>query len=137
MKVLVGLLGISNVAVDQVKALVCGARIRPSFVQNRCFVRAGWDRDMYTLCQKENIVYQAFALLTGNRKVLVKPCVTEIAHHHNKRVPQVIYRFAFELGMVPLTGTTDVSHMREALDIFDFTLTHNEIETLLTLRGPH
>ena len=52
-------------------------------------------------------------------------------------VPQVIYRFALELGMVPLTGTTDVSHMREALDIFDFTLTHNEIETLLTLRGPH
>jgi diketogulonate reductase-like aldo/keto reductase len=36
---LVGLLGISNVAVDQVKALVCGARIRPTFVQNRCFVR--------------------------------------------------------------------------------------------------
>ena len=37
---LVGLLGISNVAVDQVKALVCGARIKPRFVQNRCFVRA-------------------------------------------------------------------------------------------------
>jgi diketogulonate reductase-like aldo/keto reductase len=133
---LVGLLGISNVAVDQLKALLCGARIRPTFVQNRCLVRASWDRDMYTLCQRENIVYQAFALLSGNRQALVTPCVTEIAHHHNKTVPQVIYRFAFELGMVPLTGTTDVSHMREALDIFDFTLTHNEIETLLTLRGP-
>jgi len=133
----VGLLGVSNVAVDQVKALLCGARIRPPFVQNRCFVRASWDRDMYALCQKENILYQAFALLSGNRQALVKPCVTEIAHHHNKTVPQVIYRFAFELGMVPLTGTTDVSHMREALDIFDFTLTHNEIETLLTLHGHH
>src|SRR5436190_18515357 len=33
---LVGLLGISNVAVDQLKALLCGARIRPTFVQNRC-----------------------------------------------------------------------------------------------------
>jgi hypothetical protein len=32
-------------------------------VQNRCLVRASWDRDMYTLRQKENIVYQAFALL--------------------------------------------------------------------------
>jgi diketogulonate reductase-like aldo/keto reductase len=35
---LVGLLGISNVAVDQLKALLCGARIRPTFVQNRCLV---------------------------------------------------------------------------------------------------
>ena len=63
---LVGLLVISNVAVDQVKALACGTCLRPTFVQNRCFVRASWDRDMYTLCQKENIVDQAFALLTGN-----------------------------------------------------------------------
>jgi diketogulonate reductase-like aldo/keto reductase len=133
---LVGLLGISNVAVDQVKALLCGARIRPTFVQNRCFARASWDREVYTLCQKENIIYQAFALLSGNRQALLNPCVTEIAHHHNKTVAQVVYRFAFELGMVPLTGTTDVAHMRESLDIFNFTLTHAEIETLLALRGP-
>jgi hypothetical protein len=38
--------------------------------------------------------------------------------------------------MLPLTGTTDVAHMRDSLDIFDFTLTHNEIETLLALRDP-
>ena len=132
---LVGLLGISNVAVDQLKALLCGARIRPTFVQNRCLVRASWDHEMHTLCQKENIIYQAFSLLSGNRQALLKSCVTQIAHHYNKTVPQVIYRFAFELGMLPLTGTTDVAHMRDSLDIFDFTLTHDEIETLLALRG--
>ena len=133
---LVGLLGISNVAVDQLKALLCGARIRPTFVQNRCLVRASWDHEMHTLCQKENIIYQAFSLLSGNRQALLKPCVTQIAHRYNKTVPQVVYRFAFELGMLPLTGTTDVAHMRNSLDIFDFTLTHDEIETLLALRGP-
>ena len=57
-------------------------------------------------------------------------------HHYNKTVPQIVYRFAFELRMLPLTGTTDVAHMRDGLDIFDFTLTHDEIETLLALRGP-
>src|SRR5215467_6272066 len=133
---LVGLLGISNIAADQLKALLCGARIRPTFVQNRCLVRASWDHEMYTLCQKESIIYQAFSLLSGNRQALVKPCVTEIAHHYNKTVPQIVYRLAFELGMLPLTGTTDVAHMRDSLDIFDFTLTHDEIQTLLALRGP-
>ena len=57
---LVGLLGISNVAVDQLKALLCGARIRPTFVQNRCLVRASWDHEMHTLCQKENIIIKPF-----------------------------------------------------------------------------
>jgi diketogulonate reductase-like aldo/keto reductase len=133
---LVGLLGISNVAADQLKALLSGARIRPAFVQNRCFVHADWDHETRTLCRKENITYQAFALLSGNRQPLLKPCVTEIAHHYGKTVPQIVYRFALELGMLPLTGTTNIAHMRENLDIFDFTLTRNEIETLLTLRAP-
>jgi hypothetical protein len=84
---LVGLLGISNVAVDQLKALLCGARIRPTFVQNRCLVRASWDHEMHTLCQKENIIYQAFSLLSGNRQALLKSW-TQIAHHYNKTVPQ-------------------------------------------------
>jgi diketogulonate reductase-like aldo/keto reductase len=133
---LADLLGISNVAVDQLKALLDAARIRPTFVQNRCLVRASWDREMRTLCQKEHIIYQAFSLLSGNRQALLQPCMTQIAHHYNKTVPQVVYRFAFELGMLPLTGTTDVAHMRDSLDIFDFTLTHDEIETLLALRDP-
>ena len=91
---------------------------------------------MHTLCQKESIIYQAFSLLSGNRQALLKPCVTEIAHHYNKTVPQIVFRLAFELGMLPLTGTTDVAHMRDSLDIFDFTLTNDEIETLLALRDP-
>jgi len=38
---LVGVLGISNVSVDQLDALLGRARIRPVFVQNRCLARAG------------------------------------------------------------------------------------------------
>ena len=40
---LVGVLGISNVSVDQLDALLGRARIRPVFVQNRCLAPAGWD----------------------------------------------------------------------------------------------
>jgi len=104
---LVGLLGISNVSVDQLDALLGGARIRPVFVQNRCLARASWDAEVRALCQTQDVIYQAFSVLSGNRQVLLKPYVTEIAHRHLKSVPQVIYRFALELGMLPLTGTTD------------------------------
>jgi diketogulonate reductase-like aldo/keto reductase len=37
--------------------------------------------------------------------------------------------------MLPLTGTTDGAHMRHSLDIFDFTLTRDETETMLALGG--
>jgi diketogulonate reductase-like aldo/keto reductase len=130
---LVGVLGISNVSVDQLDALLGRARIRPVFVQNRCLARAGWDAEVRALCQTQDIIYQAFSLLSGNRQVLLKPRATEIARHHNKTVPQVVFRFAVQLGMLPLTGTTDGAHMRHNLDIFDFTLTRDETETMLEL----
>jgi diketogulonate reductase-like aldo/keto reductase len=129
----VGLLGISNVSADQLDALLARARIRPAFVQNRCLARAGWDAEVRALCHTHHIIYQAFSLLSGNRQVLVKPCVTEVVRHHNKTVPQVVFRFAVQLGMLPLTGTTDGTHMRHDLDIFDFTLTQDETETMLAL----
>jgi diketogulonate reductase-like aldo/keto reductase len=132
---LVGVLGISNVSVDQIDALLGRARIRPVFVQNRCLARAGWDAEVRSLCQTQDITYQAFSLLSGNRQVLLKPRATEIARHHNKTVPQVVFRFAVQLGMLPLTGTTDSAHMRHSLDIFDFTLTRDETETMLALGG--
>src|SRR5690242_3746458 len=131
---LVGLLGISNVSVDQLDALLGRARIRPVFVQNRCLARAGWDAEVRALCHTQNVIYQAFSLLSGNRQVLLKPRVTEIARHHNKTVPQIVFHFAIQLGMLPLTGTTDGAHMHN-LDIFDFTLTGGEIETMLALGG--
>jgi len=132
---LVGLLGISNVSVDQLDTLLGGVRIRPAFVQNRCLARASWDAEVRAICQTHDIIYQAFSLLSGNRQVLLQPCVTEIADRHNKSVPQVVYRFALQLGMLPLTGTTDGAHMRHNLDIFDFTLTRDETGTLLALGG--
>lgn len=132
---LVGLLGISNVSVDQLDTLLGGVRIRPAFVQNRCLARASWDAEVRARCQTHDIIYQAFSLLSGNRQVLLQPRVTEIADRHNKSVPQVVYRFALQLGMLPLTGTTDGAHMRHNFDIFDFTLTRDETGTLLALGG--
>src|SRR5947209_1189278 len=89
----VGLLGTSNVSADQLDALLARARIRPAFVQNRCLARAGWDAEVRALCRTHHIIYQAFSLLSGNRQVLGKPCVTEIVRHHSKTVPQVVFRF--------------------------------------------
>ena len=132
---LIGLLGISNVSVDQLDTLLGGVRIRPAFVQNRCLARAGWDAQVRAICKTHDIIYQAFSLFSGNRQVLLRSCMTEIADRHNKSVPQVVYRFALQLGMLPLTGTTDGAHMLHNLDIFDFTLTHDETATLLVLGG--
>jgi len=59
----VGLLGISNLRVDQLAAILDCARIRPAFVQNRCLAAARWDDEVRALCHAANVVYQGFSLI--------------------------------------------------------------------------
>jgi diketogulonate reductase-like aldo/keto reductase len=56
-----------------------------------------------------------------------------IARRHGKTVTQVVFRFAIELGMLPLTGTSDGLHMRQDLDIFDFTLSDEDLKIMFEL----
>jgi aryl-alcohol dehydrogenase-like predicted oxidoreductase len=43
---------------------------------------------------------------------------------------QIVFRFVLDVGMVPLTGTSDASHMRADLDAFDFRMDPEEVERI-------
>jgi diketogulonate reductase-like aldo/keto reductase len=124
------LLGVSNVSLAQLRQLCARARIRPHFVQNRCYAARGWDRNVRRFCADSGLVYQGFSLLTANRETLAHPEVTRIARRHGRSVAQIVFRFAVEVGMVPLTGTTDAAHMRADLDVFAFRLEREEVERI-------
>ena len=76
------------------------------------------------------MVYQSFSLLTANQGVLAHPELARIARRHGRTVSQVVFRFALDVGMVPLTGTTDAGHMREDLQVFAFRLEPEEVERI-------
>ena len=96
-------------------------------VQNRCYAERSWDRDIRQFCATNGQVYQGFSLLTANSKTLARPELARIARRHGRTVSQIVFRFALEVGMVPLTGTTDPGHMRADLDVFDFRLDPKEV----------
>jgi diketogulonate reductase-like aldo/keto reductase len=121
------LLGVSNFTREQLELLCRRARVRPSFVQNRCYAARGWDRPVREFCAANGIVYQGFSLLTANRDALARPEMARIARRHGRTVCQIVFRFALEVGMVPLTGTSDAGHMREDLEVFDFRLEPEEV----------
>lgn len=124
------LLGVSNVNGDQLAELIEHSGVRPHFVQNRCFARMGWDRDVRELCREHAIVYQGFSLLTANARELQKSAISEIAARHGRSLPQIVFRFALQVGMVPLTGTTNETHMKEDLAVYDFDLDDGEVNTV-------
>jgi len=56
--------------------------------------------------------------------------VHEIASRTGRTVPQVIFRFALQIGMAALTGTTSGAHMAEDLGVYDFELAPDEVRAL-------
>jgi diketogulonate reductase-like aldo/keto reductase len=129
------LLGVSNVGLDQLCALCDGARVRPRFVQNRCYASTGWNREVRAYCAASGVTYQGFSLLTANRSALASPELARIAARHGRTPAQVVFRFALEVGMVALTGTTDANHMRDDLSVFDSRLAPEEVGAIEDFGG--
>ena len=129
------LLGISNATLEQMQALCEDARVRPRFVQNRCYAARGWDRNIREFCTANGLSYQGFSLLTANRGEMSRPQLLRIAKRHGRTVAQVIFRFALDVGMIPLTGTTDAAHMQADLEAFDFRLEEAEVKAIENMAG--
>jgi diketogulonate reductase-like aldo/keto reductase len=123
-------IGVSNVSLGQLRMLVQAAEIPPRFVQNRCFAVTQWDREVREFCAAQSIIYQGFSLLTANPQLFREPDMIKLARRHQKTAAQVIFRFAQQVGMLPLTGTTDDSHMREDLESSTFQLAEEEVRLI-------
>jgi diketogulonate reductase-like aldo/keto reductase len=72
-------------------------------------------------------MYQGFSLLTANLNVLRRPEIAALARRLGVSPEQVVFRFAIDIGMVPLTGTTSEQHMREDLRIQQISLTDDDV----------
>lgn len=127
------MIGISNVAADQLTLLCARATHKPMMVQNRCYAALGWDQEVRAICRSHHIIYQGFSLLTANREVFTDPEVRAMAAKYGMGLAQLVFRFAMQIGMLPLTGTTDQQHMKEDLQADQFTIVPEDLQRLETI----
>ncbi|MBU6455797.1 MAG: aldo/keto reductase, partial [Cyanobacteria bacterium REEB67] len=120
------MIGISNVTAEQLEELCAGAKVKPMMVQNRCYAVTGWDHEVREICRQHGIIYQGFSLLTANANIMAESSIQAIARRLNTGVAQVIFRFAMQVGMLPLTGTSNAQHMKEDLAAEHLQLTDEE-----------
>ena len=104
-------------------------------VQSRCFANRGWDSDIRDFCKTNQIVYEGFSLLTANPFVMHNHEVRSIARELGRTPEQVVFRFAMQVGMTPLTGTTSNQHMKEDLQAVDFELKDDDVQLIESITG--
>ncbi len=126
-------IGVSNVQIDQLLELCDKAIVKPHYVQNRCFANQGWDQTVREFCLKNDIVYQGFSLLTANPHVLQNRVTKEAAHRLGVTPQQVIFKFCEDIGILPLTGTTNPKHMQEDLDTSNILLSETDQNAIFSI----
>lgn len=129
------LLGVSNVSLRHLEQMAKAHAETPAFVQNRCYARLGWDREVRAFCNSRGIVYQGFSLLTANREVLRHPVVTGLAEGSGVNPAQIVFAFARAVGMLPLTGTSNAEHMKQDLASRSLALPSDAVRAIEELAG--
>ncbi len=129
------LIGVSNVSLRNLEQMAASKTEMPAFVQNRCYARMGWDREVRAFCQERKIVYQGFSLLTANVEVLRSPAIADLAAHVGATPAQIVFAFAQAVGMLPLTGTSTAEHMKQDLESVNIALPPEVVRGIETLAG--
>jgi diketogulonate reductase-like aldo/keto reductase len=128
-------LGVSNISLAQLQQMARAHAEPPAFIQNRCYARLGWDREVRAFCRERNIIYQGFSLLTANQQVLRHPTIAELAVEINATPAQIIFAFARQIGMLPLTGTSSAEHMKQDLASLSLELPSHAVNAIEKIAG--
>jgi len=129
------LLGVSNIQLRHLEQMAGAGTELPAFVQNRCFARLGWDREIRSFCRERNIKYQGFSLLTANQEVLQHPQFIDLAGHLGATPAQIVFSFARAVGMLPLTGTSNSEHMKQDLASLELELPPEVVQAIESIAG--
>jgi diketogulonate reductase-like aldo/keto reductase len=129
-------LGISNCYdLVQLQALVAAARVPPLVVQNRFYAKTGYDRSIRAFCAERGMLYQSFWTLSANPHILSHAQVRALAQRYGVTPAQLFFRGLTQIGIVPLTGTTQKEHMRQDLAIFELELEPPDLRQLMAQLG--
>jgi len=88
-----------------------------------------YQKELLDFCAKHGIRFTAYSPL-GRGSLLVDKDVLAIAKRHNKTSAQVCLRWAHEKGCVVIPKASNVVHLAENMNIFDFKLTKEDVKLL-------
>ena len=130
-------LGISNLYdISSLRKLYDDARHKPSVIQNRFYDETNFDHEIRQFCREKNIFYQSFWTLTANPNILAHSLVQQLAQERHGTPAQIFFRFLLDIGLTPLTGTTDETHMKEDIQVLHWhSLDHESVNKLKRLIG--
>ena len=128
-------IGLSNWYVEELEDFLPQVNITPALVQNEIHPYYQ-ENDVIPYIQNLDIVVQGWYPFGGRghtSELLNDTVISDIAASHGVTPAQVILRWNLQKGVVVIPGSSNPEHIRENLDLFDFSLTDDEMDRINAL----
>jgi diketogulonate reductase-like aldo/keto reductase len=87
-------------------------------------------------CRSKGLIFMAYCPLARGR-MFNDPVLSEIARGNGKTIAQVALRWLLQQEIVaPIPRSSNPRHMAESLDVFNFSLTDDEMKRIYALKRP-
>ena len=126
-------IGISNFEGKYIAELETKWEIVPQCIQVEAHPYFAQDELRKTLDKYGVKLMAWYPLGHGDKALVNEPVFTELAAKYGKSNAQVILRWHTQMGFVVIPGSKNVAHIRDNADIFDFTLTDDEMAQIAAL----
>ena len=126
-------IGVSNFYPDRLVDLALDTEVVPAV--NQVEVNPFHQQDTALIYNtKYGVQLEAWApFAEGKNGIFTNETLVEIGNKYNKSVGQVILRWLVQRGIVPLAKTVRKERMQENLNIFDFELSEEDMQTIASL----
>ncbi|MCQ2969713.1 MAG: aldo/keto reductase [Clostridium sp.] len=132
-KGLVKSLGISNYYTKEAfEDITDGAKIMPAVIQNENHIFYQ-NTELQEYVKQYGIIIESYYPLGGRGHTsdnLNNETIVKIAKSHNVTSAQIILRWHIQSGYITIPGSSNESHIKENISIFDFELTDDEMKEI-------
>ena len=126
-------IGISNFEGEFIEELQPKWEIVPQFIQVEAHPYFAQDELRKTLDKYGIKLMSWYPLGHGDKTLINEPVFAKLAQKYGKTPAQVILRWHTQMGFVVIPGSKNVDHIRDNMDILDFTLTKEEMAEIAKL----
>nr|MCR4911616.1 aldo/keto reductase [Bacilli bacterium] len=130
-------IGISNFEGEYIDALLKEFDVAPQVIQVECHPFFP-QTDLRKVTEPLNIKIMSWYPLGGKgmtAELLNNPIVTNIASKYHKSTAQVILKWHVQMGFIVIPGSKNVDHIKDNIDIFDFTLSQDDMNQIAKLNN--
>ena len=126
-------IGISNFEGRYIEELETKWEIAPQFIQVEAHPYFTQKELRKTLDKYDIKLMSWYPLGHGDKSLINEPVFAELGKKYGKSPAQIILRWHTQMGFVVIPGSKNVDHIRDNLNILDFTLTDEEMQTIARL----